>query len=140
MSRRAQKQSRKQVAPTQDGRSILREMITPIVVGMMSAKQTLIGWVHQIGLSALEEMFRADAEQLAGPKGKHRRDRQCHRWGTAGARLAFGGRNITVNRPRVRYPEWSGAGAANRGPISSDRSVERACRGAAPAGSLDARL
>ena len=104
MSRRAQKQSRKQVAPTQDGRSILREMITPIVVGMMSAKQTLIGWVHQIGLSALEEMFRADAEQLAGPKGKHRRDRQCHRWGTAGARLAFGGRNITVNRPRVRTP------------------------------------
>jgi hypothetical protein len=77
-------------------------MITPIVVGMMSAKQTLIGWVHQIGLNALEEVFRADAEQLAGPKGKHRRDRQCHHWGAAGARLSFGGRTITVKRPRVR--------------------------------------
>jgi len=39
---------------------------------------------------------------IAGPKGKHARDRTHHHWGSARTAVALGGRNAVIERPRVR--------------------------------------
>jgi len=46
--------------------------------------------------------MRDDAARIAGEKGKHRTDRTHHYWGTTKSELTFGGRRISVEKPRVR--------------------------------------
>jgi transposase-like protein len=79
-----------------------QQLLLPMIEGMARSKQALLEWVQQVGLSALGELFERDAEQLAGPKGKHSKERSHYRWGSAPAELPLGGRRIVVNRPRVR--------------------------------------
>jgi putative transposase len=78
------------------------QVLLPMVTGMVTTRQDLMTWVHQRGLDALDELFRADAEALAGPKGKHRDARTHNHWGTTRSELPFGGQRIVVERPRVR--------------------------------------
>jgi transposase-like protein len=80
----------------------LRQLLMPMVAGMAAAKQDLMAWVQDVGIEALKEVFEADATALAGPKGRHSKDRMNHRWGTTNSELPFGGRRIGVERPRVR--------------------------------------
>jgi putative transposase len=80
----------------------LTQALLPMVTGLVATRQDLMTWVHQRGLDALDEVFRADAEALAGPKGKHRDGRTHHHWGTTRSELPFGGQRIVVERPRVR--------------------------------------
>ena len=79
-----------------------QQLLLPMIEGIAHSKAALLEWVHQVGLSALGELFERDAEQLAGPKGKHSKERSHYRWGSAAAELPFGGRRIVVSRPRVR--------------------------------------
>ena len=80
----------------------VEQLTLPMIEGMARSKASLLEWVHQVGLSALRELFEHDAERLAGPKGKHSTARSHYRWGSAPAELPFGGRRIVVRRPRVR--------------------------------------
>jgi hypothetical protein len=80
----------------------LVQLLLPMVTGIVSTRQELMSWVHDRGLDALDELFRADAEALAGPKGKHRDGRMHNHWGTGRSELPFGGQRIVVERPRVR--------------------------------------
>lgn len=84
------------------GAEELRRMLLPMVAGIAATKSDLMNWVHEVGLAALSELLHGEAEAIAGPKGKHRADRTHHHWGHASAELAFGGRRIGVQRPRVR--------------------------------------
>jgi putative transposase len=78
------------------------QLLLPMIVGIARSKQALLEWVHQVGLAALAEVFEYDAEQLAGPKGKHDRGRSHYRWGAVFSDLPFGGRWIRLRRPRLR--------------------------------------
>jgi len=80
----------------------LAEALTPLIAGMTATRTHLLEWVHALGVGALHAVFRAEAEALAGPKGKHQADRTHHHWGRAATELTFGGRRIQVARPRVR--------------------------------------
>lgn len=80
----------------------LRQLLLPMVVGMAATRKDLMDWVHEVGLGALSEVFREEAAAIAGAKGKHHVDRTHHHWGSAPSELTFGGRRITVGRPRVR--------------------------------------
>jgi len=73
-----------------------------MVAGMAATKKDLMSWVQDVGLEALKEVFEADATAVAGPKGKHSKDRLNHRWGITNTELPFGGRRIGLERPRVR--------------------------------------
>ena len=76
--------------------------LTPLVAGMTATRASLLDWVHGRGVVALQEVFAAEAEGLAGPKGQHQAERTQHHWGTTATELTFGGRRIQVARPRVR--------------------------------------
>jgi putative transposase len=82
--------------------AMVQQLVLPIVVSVQAAKQGLLEFVHQVGLLALQELFAAEAEAIAGPKGKHNAERLFHHWGTTQTVLPFGGRNVVVQRPRIR--------------------------------------
>jgi hypothetical protein len=103
MTKRAEKRP-----GTQGGNGTGTELATalaPLVAGMTATRASLLEWVHGRGLVALQEVFAAEAEELAGPKGQHQAARTHHHWGTTATELTFGGRRIQVARPRVRSRE-----------------------------------
>jgi transposase-like protein len=80
----------------------LADLVEPMLAGMTTTRHHLLAWVHAHGLAALDEVFRAEAVALAGPKGRHQAQRTHHHWGTTATELTFGGRRLHVDRPRVR--------------------------------------
>ena len=58
--------------------------------------------MYEQGLTALHLLLREDAEEIAGLKGKHEKERTHNHWGSTNGELSFGGRRIQVSRPRVR--------------------------------------
>jgi len=53
-------------------------------------------------------LMEADVTALAGPKGKHNRERVAVRHGTDRGSVTLGGRRVPVERPRVRAADGSG--------------------------------
>jgi transposase-like protein len=80
----------------------IRQLVMPMVAGMEVAKTGLLAFVHAVGRAALSEVFEEEVTRVVGPKGKRVADRKAHRWGTTKTPLPFGGRDIVVERPRVR--------------------------------------
>jgi transposase-like protein len=80
----------------------VNQIVLPLFVGIEATKNGLLAFVHQMGMIALRELLAADAEAIAGPKGKRNAGRTHHHWGTTNASLPFGGRHVIVERPRVR--------------------------------------
>jgi hypothetical protein len=68
----------------------------PLVAGMTATRQSLLEWVHTVGLRALDEVFRGEAVALAGPKGRHDPGRTHHHWGRAVRDLTFGGQRLSL--------------------------------------------
>jgi putative transposase len=79
-----------------------QQLLLPMVEGIINSRRELFGWVQQVGISALKELFELEVVQLAGPKGKHAAERSHYRWGSAAIALPFGARRLAVACPRVR--------------------------------------
>ena len=79
---------------------VMRQMMLPLIVGAEATRRGLLAFVQQMGMLALRELFDGEAEQIAGPKGKHAPGRTHHHWGTTRTPLPFGGRHVVVERPR----------------------------------------
>ncbi len=60
----------------------VRQLLLPLVAGMVRSKQPLMEWVHQVGLRAPGEVFEHDVEQIAGLRGRHTKGRSHYRWGS----------------------------------------------------------
>ena len=73
-----------------------------MIAGIAATKADLTEWVYEQGLTALHLLLREDAEKIAGPKGKHEKERTHNHWGSTDGELSFGGRRIQLSRPRVR--------------------------------------
>jgi putative transposase len=58
-----------------------------------------------IGLDVMSEFFAAEVTEVAGPKGKHDKNRAAYRHGGEDAKVTLGGRRVPVRRPRVRGVE-----------------------------------
>src|SRR5262245_35518355 len=67
-----------------------------------AAKEGLLAFSVGIGLAVLDELFEAEVNRLAGPKGKHDPDRRAYRHGHEPRQVTLGGRRVAVNKPRVR--------------------------------------
>ena len=69
------------------------------------AEAGLEAMVYQVGLEAMAQIFEQDVEALVGPKGKHSKDRVAYRHGTERTKVVYGGKKISVTKPRVRTNE-----------------------------------
>jgi transposase-like protein len=79
-----------------------QQLMLPLLLAMDATKKGLLAFVQQMGMAVLSELLAVEAEQLAGPKGKHIPGRTHHHWGTTCTPVTFGGRNVSIVRPRVR--------------------------------------
>ena len=103
MRRKSKKPVRKQThSPTGEVVGQVGQILLPMIAGIAATKADLTEWVYEQGLTALHLLLREDAEKIAGPKGKHEKERTHNHWGSTDGELSFGGRRIQVSRPRVR--------------------------------------
>ena len=103
MPRKSKKPVRKQTdSPTVKVVGQVSQILLPMIAGIAATKAYLTEWVYEQGLTALHLLLREDAEEIAGPKGKHEKERTHNHWGSTNGELSFGGRRIQVSRPRVR--------------------------------------
>jgi transposase-like protein len=80
----------------------MQQLALPMMLASDAIKKGLLAFVQQMGMLAFTEMLHAEAEAIAGPKGDHAKDRAHNHWGSARTPLPFGGRQVIVERPRVR--------------------------------------
>jgi putative transposase len=80
----------------------MQQLMLPLLLAVDATKKGLLAFVQQMGMAVLSELLAAEAAAIAGPKGKHAPERTHHHWGTTHTALCFGGRNVSVERPRVR--------------------------------------
>ena len=66
------------------------------------AEEGLATLAYNLGLEVLQQMFEQDAEAIAGPKGKHNKNRTAYRHGTEQTKVVYNDSKISVERPRVR--------------------------------------
>lgn len=70
-----------------------------------STQATLMQFVLGAGIAALEEMFEKDRELLCGERYRHVSERTAYRAGYTTGKLALSGRQVHLQRPRVRGKE-----------------------------------
>lgn len=80
----------------------MHQLMLPLVAGIVSTKDGLLEFVHGLGMCAVDQVLRGDAERIAGPKGRHRPGRTANHWGSRSGQLTFGGRRVTLDVPRLR--------------------------------------
>ncbi len=103
MPRKSKKPVRKQThSPTGKVVGQVGQILLPMIAGIAATKADLTEWVYEQGLTALHLLLREDAEEIAGLKGKHEKERTHNHCGSTNGELSFGGRRIQVSRPRVR--------------------------------------
>src|SRR5207249_3406003 len=68
----------------------------------VDTKAELFELMIRSGLRVLDAMLEEDRTALCGPRYAHRAARTASRAGTVPSEVVFGGRKITVARPRVR--------------------------------------
>jgi putative transposase len=73
-----------------------------------SAKEGLLALAVGAGLQVLGALMEESVDALAGPKGKHDPDRTAVRHGHDHGSVTLGGRQVAVQRPRVRAADGSG--------------------------------
>lgn len=102
MRRRPEGRDRKQAKSEWGARRALRQLMLPMISGVLATKEALFGLVQQSGLLVMREVLAEDAEKVAGPKGRHQVNRRANHWGTVPAEFPFAGRKVVLERPRVR--------------------------------------
>ena len=91
MPRKSKKPVRKQTdSPTVKVVGQVSQILLPMIAGIAATKADLTEWVYEQGLTALHLLLREDAEEIAGPKGKHEKERTHNNWGSTNGELSFG--------------------------------------------------
>lgn len=67
-----------------------------------AVKEGLLALAVGAGLQVMHVLMEEGVTALAGPKGRHNRDRVAKRHGTEDGSVTLGGRRVPVRRPRVR--------------------------------------
>ena len=98
----SEKQETRKTETTIAMTTAMQQLMLPLLLAMDATKKGLLAFVQQMGMVVLSELLAVEAATIAGPKGKHARDRTHNHWGTARTPLCFGGRNVSIERPRVR--------------------------------------
>lgn len=80
-----------------------RQVLLPMLAGIVTTKKALHEWVLEFGMAAMVGLMEADAEQVVGcRKGGHQKGRKLGHWGYTDTPFPFDGRQVVLPRPRVR--------------------------------------
>jgi hypothetical protein len=82
---------------------VMPEAVTLAMSELTGAvKEGLLALAVGAGLQVMQVLMEEGVTGLAGPKGRHDRDRVAKRHGTEVGSVTLGGRRVPVRRPRVR--------------------------------------
>ncbi len=141
MPRKSKKPVRKQThSPTGKVVGQVGQILLPMIAGIAATKADLTEWVYEQGLTALHLLLREDAEEIAGLKGKHEKERTHNHCGSTNGELSFGGRRIQVSRPRVRSKSGEEAFASTLRSLPRRRPASRASVESNLGGGIDPKL
>ena len=141
MPRKSKKPVRKQTqSPTGEVVGQVGQILLPMIAGIAATKADLTEWVYEQGLTALHLLLKEDAEEIAGPKGKHEKGRTHNHWGSTNGELSFGGRRIQVSRPRVRSKSGEEASLPHFEAFPRRRPASRASVESDLGGGIDPKL
>jgi hypothetical protein len=93
---------------TDAARAAMSEIVMPDAVSVAMSELTgamregLLALAVSAGLQVMQVLMDESVTALAGPRGKHDRDRAAVRHGTEAGSVVLGGRQVPVRRPRVR--------------------------------------
>jgi len=65
-------------------------------------REGLMSFCTAVGMTVFHQMLEEEVTALAGPKGKHDKERTHYRHGTEAGSVTLGGRKLPIQRPRVR--------------------------------------
>jgi hypothetical protein len=83
--------------------TMVRQVMLPMVAGIVTTKKALHEWVAEMGMAALVGVMEADAERVVGcRKGGHQQGRRLSHWGYTDTPFPYDGRQVVLPRPRVR--------------------------------------
>lgn len=71
-------------------------------------REGLLALAVGAGLQVMNALMDADVTALAGPRGKHNRERVAVRHGSEAGSVTLGGRRVGIARPRVRAADGTG--------------------------------
>jgi transposase-like protein len=92
-----------EVATAQETRDELPERVQEALGELAgAAREGLMALSVGVGLGVLAELMEAEVEEVAGPKGRHDRERRAKRHGHEPSSVTLGARRVPVSRPRVR--------------------------------------
>jgi hypothetical protein len=100
MKKKAASKVRKQEETSRTMSIAMQKLMFPLLVAVEATKKGLLSFVQQMGMVVLSELLATEAEQIAGPKGKHVQGRTHHHWG-AGRRRSHSGDNACRCPTRV---------------------------------------
>ena len=81
----------------------LRQVLLPMLAGVVTTKKLLRDWVTDFGLAAVLGLMQADAECVVGARKSARLPgRRYSRWGSTPTPFPYDGRQVVLPRPRVR--------------------------------------
>jgi hypothetical protein len=81
----------------------LRQVLLPMLAGVVTTKKLLRDWVTDFGLAAVVGLMEADAESLVGaPKSARLPGRRYSHWGSTPTPFPYDGRQVVLPRPLVR--------------------------------------
>lgn len=97
MKNAAKKPTRRQEAP-----AIQVNLPTQLPLALAAVREELLAVVTSLGTSVFAAMLEDERTRLCGPRYAHDADREAVRAGYTRGDLAFGGRRVSLARPRVR--------------------------------------
>jgi transposase-like protein len=81
----------------------LRQVLLPLLAGVVTTKKLLRDWVTDFGMAAVVGLMQADAERAVGArKGAQQTGRKYSHWGSTPTPFPYDGRHVVLPRPRVR--------------------------------------
>ena len=104
-------------------------------------EEGLLAFVVGTGLKVLDVVLESEATALAGERGRHDPDRAAVRHGSDAGLVTLGGRQVPINRPRLRAPTArprcnSRPTRWRRRPSCSDVRPWRGCWPSSPPGAI----
>jgi len=112
-----------QSGPDGQGRSVRIDLPVGALLGELRAAVNDFG--GEAGLKLMLTLIAEEVERLAGRRYEHRVGREVHRWGWEDGYVAWAGRKVPIERPRLRDRRGREVALDRYGQFQSDGAMQR---------------
>jgi len=108
-----------------DGQDRSVRMNLPVGELLGDLRAAVNAFAGEAGLKLMLTLIAEEVEQRAGRRYEHREDREVHRWGWGDGYVAWAGRKVPIERPRLRDRRGREVGLGRYGQFQSDGAMQQ---------------